>query len=173
MRSPSRLFPLVFLLAPLSAQAQLPGVFEGLFEQVNSIVFYTQVGALSDNSAVEGAIADSGWLDSEPKCSLVFRQSAVPSSSLDSARTSCAALRRLSRPWTCAPPYGHFRKYQCMRRLWVSPRTARFNPTRASRLVSPRCGTRGVTTRTATSSNSRPTRTKSAQQADCRLIGLR
>ena len=60
MRSPIRLFPLVFLLAPLSVQAQLPGVFEGLFEQVNSIVFYTQVGALSDNSAVEGTIADFG-----------------------------------------------------------------------------------------------------------------
>jgi hypothetical protein len=44
----------------MSVQAQLPGVFEGLFEQVNSIVFYTQVGALSDNSAVEGTVADFG-----------------------------------------------------------------------------------------------------------------
>ncbi len=32
----------------------------GLFDQVNSIVFYTQVGALSDNSAVEGRVADFG-----------------------------------------------------------------------------------------------------------------
>lgn len=32
----------------------------GLFQQVNSIVFYTQMGALSDNSAVEGTIADFG-----------------------------------------------------------------------------------------------------------------
>lgn len=37
-----------------------PRRFRGLFEQVNSIVFYTQVGALSDNTAVEGTIADFG-----------------------------------------------------------------------------------------------------------------
>ena len=60
MRSPIRLFTLVLLLAPLSVQAQLPGVFEGLFEQVNSIVFYRHVGALPDNTAVEGTVADFG-----------------------------------------------------------------------------------------------------------------
>ena len=60
MRSTLCLLTLVFLLAPPQAKAQLPGVFEGLFEQVNSIVFYSQVGALSDNSAVEGTIADFG-----------------------------------------------------------------------------------------------------------------
>jgi len=60
MRSPIRLFVLVFLLAPLSVQAQLPGVFEGLFEQVNSIVFFTQIGTVSGSSAVEGTVAEFG-----------------------------------------------------------------------------------------------------------------
>src|SRR5690606_8651414 len=41
------------LLAPQAAHAQLPGVFESLFQQVNSIVFYTQVGAFTDTAEFE------------------------------------------------------------------------------------------------------------------------
>ena len=50
----------LMLVLPLPARAQLPGVFEGLFDNVNSIVFYTQVGALTDNSDIEGTVADFG-----------------------------------------------------------------------------------------------------------------
>jgi hypothetical protein len=50
---------LVLLAAP-AAQAQLPGVFESLFQNVNSIVFYSQVGALTDNSEIEGTFGGFG-----------------------------------------------------------------------------------------------------------------
>ncbi|HLT48556.1 MAG TPA: hypothetical protein VK002_15085 [Rubricoccaceae bacterium] len=48
------------LLAPQAAHAQLPGVFESLFQQVNSIVFYTQVGAFTDNAEFEGDVGGFG-----------------------------------------------------------------------------------------------------------------
>lgn len=54
------LLGLALLLLPLPARAQLPGVFESLFDQVNSLAFYTQVGALTDNTAVEGTVLGFG-----------------------------------------------------------------------------------------------------------------
>lgn len=60
MQPLARLLAFAALVLPATAHAQLPGVFEGLFNNVNSIVFYTQVGAFTDNSEVEGTIADFG-----------------------------------------------------------------------------------------------------------------
>jgi hypothetical protein len=51
---------LPLLLVPHAAHAQLPGVFESLFQNVNSIVFYSQTGALTDNSAIEGTVGGFG-----------------------------------------------------------------------------------------------------------------
>lgn len=59
MRSLLRLLALLALV-PLPVCAQLPGVFEELFENVNSITFYAQVGALTDNSQIEGTTAGFG-----------------------------------------------------------------------------------------------------------------
>ena len=60
MRMLPRALAVVFLFAPLSASAQFMDAVGGLFENVNSIVFYTQVGALTDNTTVEGTVADFG-----------------------------------------------------------------------------------------------------------------
>ncbi len=60
MRPSVRFLAIALAFAPLSAQAQFMDAIGGLFDQVNSIVFYTQVGALTDNSAVEGRVADFG-----------------------------------------------------------------------------------------------------------------
>ena len=48
------------LLTAPAAHAQLPGAFESLFQQVNSIVFYGQVGAFTDNAVFEGNVGDFG-----------------------------------------------------------------------------------------------------------------
>lgn len=60
MRSNIRFLALALLLVPLSVQAQFTDAIGGLFNKVNSIVFYTQMGALSDNSVIEGTVADFG-----------------------------------------------------------------------------------------------------------------
>lgn len=60
MNHAARFLSIALLLLPLSAQAQFTDAIGGLFSKVNSIVFYTQVGALSDNSVIEGTVADFG-----------------------------------------------------------------------------------------------------------------
>lgn len=60
MRHSTRILALAFLIVPSVAHAQFMDAVGGLFDNVNSIVIYTQMGALSDNTEVEGTIADFG-----------------------------------------------------------------------------------------------------------------
>ncbi|NNF58067.1 MAG: hypothetical protein HKN04_07475 [Rhodothermaceae bacterium] len=60
MRSLFRLFGMLLLLAPLPARAQFMDVVSGLFDSVNAIVFYGQVGALTNNEDIEGTVANLG-----------------------------------------------------------------------------------------------------------------